>query len=165
MPPPPALDNYSPKRQGHSPHEATTSMTEDSVLPRMGKAYFFLPGQLGHMPLERKFHLTLLRKTRVHDTEAKTAVLLASFQRWEAHRGWSSFLIESAHVIKELPLQEELGGQPLGGSEGQLTSPAPVATGAQPARDREHMFGADLFSFVFIGLCAWDFWNAHIYGP
>ena len=48
-------------------------MTEDSVLPRMGKAYFFLPGQLGHMPLEEKLHLTLLRKTRVPDTEAKTS--------------------------------------------------------------------------------------------
>ena len=47
----------------------------------MGRVCFFLPGQLGHKPLEGELIITPLSKTQVPNTEAKTAAFLASFQR------------------------------------------------------------------------------------
>lgn len=79
------------------------------------------------------------------------------------HCGWDRSLQNKACVMKGLPVREELGRQPIRWQfQGSLPPLQLLPLGVEPARYRENIFWADLFSFVFIGLWAWDVWNAHM---
>lgn len=140
------------KRQGHSPHEAITSTTEGSVLLRMGRVCFFLPGQLGHKPLEGELLITPLRKTRVPDTEAKTAAFLASFQEWEGHLGWSRSLQRKCQCDQRIATAEGAWGTPNWAAVwGRLTSPAAVTNEPSLQETEKTYFELTCFHLYLLG--------------
>lgn len=83
----------------------------------------------------------------------KTAAFWPPPRSEKATLGGGGAFKRSVSVIQDATVSGSWG-QPVGQlCGGPFTSSAAVATRAQPARDRENIFSADLFSFVFI--CLW----------